>query len=244
MGMVFVVVKKDIREAFLSKSTYLFLAFLILVSLPYFDGLRSVINGLSERGNSTALLSIQAFLDGLCYNLPLVVTMFFSSFLSAYAVILEKTRRTLESLMATPLSLRQIWFGKSLAIALPGTAVTFLVLFLVLVALNVALVVPAVGGFMWPGILPLVTGLIMMPVMAFFVILIVTFLQLVMGNPRIANFAYIAIFLGIYMGTITQAMVLQNLTVAYSIAVVVLGAIVLLLVRLLKKEKVILSMKG
>ena len=55
---------------------------------------------------------------------------------SAYAIIMDKAKRTLESLLATPVSLRQIWLGKSLAVALPSVAIALLVSLLALLAMN------------------------------------------------------------------------------------------------------------
>jgi ABC-2 type transport system permease protein len=157
---------------------------------------------------------------------------------------MDKVKRTLESLLATPLSLRQIWLGKSLAVTLPGTSIALLVSLLALLAMNLMLIVPNAGSFIMPNIISLVTGLIIMPVMAFFVVSLVGFLQLIMTNPRIANFVFIGIFLGIYLSTLTELAASWNFTFIYLIATIILIGLTHFIARFLTKERVILSSKG
>ncbi len=246
MDKVFIIARKDISEALCSKSAYVYVLFLFFIALSYFDGFRNVMSNLTKQmGNPVELQQpIKSFLNGVAYTLPLVLSMLFCSFLSAYSVIMDKAKRTLESLLATPLSLRQIWIGKSLAVALPGIVVTLVILFLALVVLNIVFIAPTVGGFIMPSVLSLVTALIIVPVMVFLVVLIVSFLQLIMANPRIANFAYMAFFLGIYMSTITELAKSWDFSLIYLMITLLLTVVTLFLARFLTKEKVVLSSKG
>lgn len=246
MGKAFIIARKDIKEALRSKTTYFYVLFLFLISYPYFDGFRNVIGGLVKQGLSSVelRLAIQSFSNGIVSTLPLVLTMLFCSFLAGYSIIMDKAKRTLESLLATPLSLRQIWLGKSLAVALPGIAITLLILLLALLVLNLVFIIPIVGSFIIPSALSFVTGLIIIPAMAFLIVLAVSFLQLIMTNPRIANFAYIAVFLGIYLVTITGLTASWDVSFIYLMVTVVLAVITLFLSRFLTKERVILSSKG
>ncbi len=246
MGKAFIIAKKDMKEAFHSKSAYFYVLFLLLMSLPYFDGFRNTIGNLIKQQPDSAELrhAIQSFLCNIVYTLPLVLTMLFCSFLTAYSVTMDKAKRTLESLLATPLSLRQIWVGKSLAVALPGIVITLFILLLVLVVLNMVFVVPAIHSFIVPSALSLVTALITIPVMVLLVVLIVSFLQLIMTNPRIANFAFIAIFLGIYISTITDLTKSWGFSLIYLVVTVLLAGVTLFLDRFLTKERVLFSSKG
>jgi ABC-type Na+ efflux pump permease subunit len=245
VGKIFVIAGKDIKEALRSRSTYFYVLILVFISLPYFSGFNNVIKSLSEQSQSSDQLrfTIQSFLSGIVYTLPLVLNMLFCSFLSAYAVIMEKAKRTLESLLSTPLSLGQVWLGKSLAVALPGVIISMLVLIVALLVLNFFFIKPIVGSFILPGTVSLVTGFIILPVMVFFVVLIVSFLQLIMANPRIGNFAYIALFLLIYMTTITEVTARWDFSMTFLVATAILVIATLFLARLLKKERVVLSSK-
>ncbi|MFH1381664.1 MAG: hypothetical protein ABIH70_02095 [Chloroflexota bacterium] len=246
MGPIFIVARKDVGEALLSKTTYFYMAFLFFIILPYFDGFRNVLGGLVKQGLGAAelQLALQPFLNNLIHTLPLVLVMLFCSFLAAYAIIMDKAKRTLESLLATPLSLKQIWLGKSLAVALPGIAIMLIILTVIVVALNFAFIVPLVGYFIMPDPLSIVTTVIIIPVMVFFVVLMVSLFQLTMANPRIANFAYIALFLGIYFATVTGLTATWDLSVIYLVLTVVLAAATFVLSRFLTKEKIVLSSKG
>ncbi len=140
--------------------------------------------------------------------------------------------------------MRQVWLGKSLAVALPSIVITLLVLLIVVIVVNQVFVVPTIGVFLVPGALSLVAALLIIPVMTFFVVCIASFLQLIMANPRIANFAFMAIFLGIYFATITELVASWDFSLIYLIVTILLAAVMLVLGRFLSKEKVVLSSKG
>jgi ABC-2 type transport system permease protein len=217
-----------------------------LLSLPFFVGLRNIINEFLKQGMTSEELRpvIQQILSRVFETLPWVLGMVICSVFSAFSIAIDKVKRTLESLLATPLSLRQIWLGKSLAVALPGVAVGLLISLLVLLAMNLMVVVPAVGSFVMPDVISLLTGLIIVPLMAFLVVSLVGFIQLIVTDPRIANFAFIVAFLAVYISTFTNLLPSGNLTIAYLIATVFLGVLILFLSRFLTVERVVLSSKG
>ncbi len=246
MSKALIIARKDAREVFRSKSTYLYVILLGSLYAPYFAGFNSVIGSLVKQGATPAELRLasQSFLTGVAYTVPLLLTMLICSVFASYSVVMDKAKRTLESLLSTPLSLRQLWLGKSLGVALPGIAIALFVSLLVLLAMNLVLVVPTVGSFIVPGVLSLVTGFVIVPAMAFFLVSLVALLQLIMVNPRIANFAFIGIFLGIYMATITEFAASWDFSLIYLVATVFIAVITLFLTRFLTKERVVLSSKG
>lgn len=217
-----------------------------LLSIPYFGGFRNIINESLQQGVTSEELRalIQQLLSRVFETLPWVLGMVICSVFSAYSVAMDKAKRTLESLLATPLSLRQIWLGKSLAVALPGVAVGLLISLLALLALNLMFVAPAIGSFIMPSALSLLAGLIIVPLMAFLVVSLVGFIQLILTDPRIANFVFIVAFLAVYISTFTDLLPSGNLTVAYLIAIAFLAALTLSLSRFLTTERVVLSSKG
>ncbi len=246
MGKVFIIARKDMKEAFRSKSTYVYVIFLCLFTLPYYGILRETLGNLSRQGVSLVELRLtsQSLLNITMSTLPMVLTMLFCSIFSVYSILLDKTKRTLESLLATPLSLRQIWLGKSLAVALPSVIIALLVSFLALLFLNLVIIVPDLGSFIVPRILSLVTGLVIIPVMTFFVAFITNFLQLIMANPRIANLVFPVIFMGLFIDTLIRLSKPWDYSFIYLLVTLFLVAISLLLSRFLTKDRVILSSKG
>ncbi len=246
MGKIFIIARKDIKEAFHSKSTYVYIIFLCLFTSPYYGILKEGLGNLSRQGATTVELQLysQALLNITMATLPMVLAMLFCSIFSLYSILMDKTKRTLESMLATPVSLRQIWIGKSMAVALPSVIIALLVSFLALLVLNQTVVIPAVGRLIVPGILSLVNGLVVIPVMAFFVVSIVNFLQLTMVNPRTANLVFPVIFMGLFIGTITRLSKPWDYTLIYLLVTLFLVIITLVLSRFLTKDRVILSSKG
>jgi ABC-2 type transport system permease protein len=242
MKSAFIIAKKDINEIIHTRYFYLYIVLCILLTIPYFSGIKSIVGGLAPeelRSSSRSLLS------GVFSVLPLTLMVILSSVFSAYAIVMEKAKRSLESLLATPLSLKQIWLGKSLAIALPGIVIGLVISLLALLAINWLIIVPKISGFIMPNVSSLIASLVIMPIMAFLLVLIVSFLQLIMANPRIANFAFIAIFLGLYITTVNGSISGSwNFLFIYLIAVAALAALSFCLSRLLAKERVVLSSKG
>jgi ABC-2 type transport system permease protein len=246
MGKAFIIVKKDVKEAFRSRTTYLYVLFFCFFSVQYFASFGGTISSLNEQGATPSQIQLagKSVMDGIVTTLPLVLTMLMCSVLAAYSVAVDKAKRTMESLLATPLSLRQVWLGKSLAVALPGVTIAILFSLLAFLAMNLAIAVPNVGSFIIPSALPLVTGLVIIPAMAFVVVSLVSFLQLIMTNPRLANLALIGIFFAVYFFSITRLGSSWDLSLIYLVATVFLAVVTLFLTRFLTKERVILSSKG
>jgi ABC-2 type transport system permease protein len=244
---IWTIAQKDMKEAFQKRSTYVYVVMMLFISFPtYVGGLGNAIRSLGDQGLGTAqtIDAIQRFIDSTAYTQPLTLAMLFCTYLSAYAVILEKAKRTMESLLATPASLRQVWFGKNLAVALPSMLVTLLILIAAIVTLNLALIVPRTGTFILPSVVPMLTVLIVLPLLVLSVVSLVSVLQLTLSNPRLANFAFILVFFGFYVLTVANSMVTWDFALIYLIALAVLSAANVLAGRLLTKERVVLTSKA
>ncbi len=239
-----IIARKDMRDAIRSRTTYLYVGLLALLTIPFVTTLRTAANQVGGVDKEVLAEASQVFVTGLFYTLPLFSLMLFSSFLSTYAVITEKAKRTLESLLATPASLREVWMGKSLAVAIPSTVVTIVLLIGAVAALNLGYIVPQVGHFVYPSIVAVISGFVVIPLMSFFVVAIVTLLQLIISNPRLANFAFMAIFLAVYIGGVTQLSGRIDFQWLYIGLTVALGMATWFVGRLLTKERVVLSSKG
>lgn len=245
-----VIMKKDLREALRTRSFYVSIGVMIF-SLVVLGGTlgRSMIEGVIQEGLPAQTASaIQPLVGILALLLALMFMLLFCIQMNV-PVMTEKMTRSIESLLCTPVTLRQIWLGKSLAMALPSVVLGLLFTFGGIAGINQFFIVPELGSFIMPGAAPLVAILVAVPLIVFFISSLVVALQLVTGS------AWITAALGGLMGLIFGlgfgfSSVLSFSSGAWNIVFICLGvAAVLALVTIflsprLTKEKVVLSSKG
>ncbi len=245
MSKILVIARKDIREALLSRSTYAFIFIMLVLTFSYVSSYTAHVKNLTSQ---TAIIEFsRAFMNSVAYALPLMYSIFVCSIFATYSVVLDKTKRNLESLMATPVSIVQIWLGKSLAVTLPAIAIGLVISVLDYMVLSFGFIVPRTHVFLFPDVVAIVSAIIIVPVLVFCVVLIVTNVQLTITNPRIANIVFTLIFV-LLVFTI-NAIGGLGISIGYFpliyLGVIVLCALVALgLSRSLTKEKVILSSKS
>jgi ABC-type Na+ efflux pump permease subunit len=245
---LWIIARKDIREALRSRSTYLFFGIMVIISFTQLGSYNRAINTLIQQNASPQIIeqSSRDFLNSIVYILPLMFSILVCSIFAAYAVITEKAKRNIESLMVTPLSLNQIWMAKTLAVTLPSVVIGLVVSILGYVVITIQAVIPKTGGVIVPGALPIVSALILVPTLIFTVVSIVIYLQLVISNPRIANLVFTAIFMIVFFGInlLTGIGINVNFSLIYLGLIILCGAISYLLSGSLTKERVLLSSKG
>ncbi len=161
------------------------------------------------------------------------------------SMIKEKSRGNIQSLLATPLKLKDIWMGKSLAIFIPGLILGELLTLISLIAINYIYFVPTIGFLFNPWIA--VTSFIVFPIMYFCLGLLVYLIGLT-GKPNNANIIAL-VFLPLFVNIVVQLPLRSNImdftswpfTLANIVIVLVVAIIVIILQFRLKKEKVVLS---
>lgn len=245
MNRMFVLLRKDLRDILKSRTTYTYLLVPAFLSLTYLSTAGNAINGLIKQGATVSILheAAQSTMNGIFYSLPLIVIMLICSVLASYAVVLDKTKRSIESLLATPLSLRQVWLAKSLAVTLPSSIIGLAVSIIMVVVINIIVFRPQVGIII-PAPLALVTGIIIIPVVTFFVVSIVTCLQLIITNPRLASLIFSVLFLLVFFSTsVSQIGLNLDFRIIYLIVIAVLFVANYYLSRFLTKERIVLSSK-
>jgi ABC-2 type transport system permease protein len=141
MRAVWVIVRKEWRDVFRNRMVVFTVAFLplILTALPL--GILAALRSSVASGDLTALdlpQGYQLLCGGLTGNacaqyalvsqfmllfmmIPLAIPVTFGS----YSIVGEKTTRTLEPLLATPVTTLQLLGGKALAAVLPAVAATW-----------------------------------------------------------------------------------------------------------------------
>jgi ABC-2 type transport system permease protein len=248
MKKIWVVARKDMLEAIRSRSTYLYIAILFFLTFTYISNYNALINSLTQQNASLQTIRTASgiFLNSLAYTLPLMYAFLISGIFAAYSVIVDKSKRNLESLMATPISLKQLWLGKTLGVTLPSVVIALIVSLIGYVAMNFGLIIPHTGSFVFLSPVAIITVLILIPILIFTISALVIYMQLIISNPRVANFAFTAIFLLIFfiMTFLTQQGIETNFGLIYLGVTVVCGGAAYFLSKSLTRERVLLSSRS
>jgi ABC-type Na+ efflux pump permease subunit len=252
MSRVWAIVRKDMLEIFRAKGTYLYLPGMLLMSAFFFFSYFGLTQQLSTDHASPELVvsASRAFLNSLGYLLPLLYAMFACNLTSA-GLVFEKQKRSLESLMAAPVSVHRIWIAKSLGSALSGYLIGAAMSVVAYCIIAFAEVYPHIHMAIAPSPLAFLTGIVLVPLSVFLVSLVVSYVQLVATNPRMGNLVY-GLMLLVVWGVLFMAsyyLPLVGISVSYYPLIFIclilfLASGALLCARALTKEKVVLSSKG
>ncbi len=244
-GIIF---KRDFREL---RQTNTFLIISIVFSVVTIAIAASVSIVLSKKewiGQKAAEPMLELIIGLIAYFLPLAILMTFIWAFSSLPVVKEKVNGSIASLIATTLTPKEIWLGKSLAIFIPGYAISVILTMIVLLTVNLSVIVPATGNFLLP--LPLfLVSLIWNPLLLLGLLLFIILFSLA-NNPDIAITPSFLLGFGLMMGIpLGMASGVINLTswsfsLWYLAGVIIVWIIVFILTRLLTKENIILSSKG
>jgi len=186
---------------------------------------------------------------GLAVNyMPLIVLFTCMATWATDPIAKEKAKGPIESLLATPLTARAVWIGKSLAIFLPAYIIGLITTLIIILAMNFASILPATGHFVLP--LPeAFTSFLFLPLLMFALISLGVLASLI-TNPVVGQ--TIIIFVGVLLLQVVGQVggrfwwLLASWDYAlYNLAgAALLGMIAFYLSRSLSKERIILSSKG
>ena len=196
----------------------------------------------------TARPILELIIGLIAYFLPLFVLMVFIWAFAFLTIIQEKVKGNIESLLATPLSPKEIWIGKSIAIFLPGYIISIISTLIILLAVNFFVIIPATGNFILPAPLLLVSFLIN-PLLFLALLLFIVLFSLA-NNPDIAIAPSFLVGFGLMMGIpLGVATGVINLASWSFMLWCLAGAIIFWAAdfgfyRLLTKENIVLSSKG
>ena len=124
MNKIWIISRKDISDAFRSRSTYVFLLVMLVLTFIYISIYTGTVNSDPYKNNPSLIADYShKYINTLAYLFPLMFSNFICSIFANYAVIVDKAKRNIESLMATPVSIKQIWMGKTLAVTLPSVGI-------------------------------------------------------------------------------------------------------------------------
>ena len=184
----------------------------------------------------------------IAYFLPLFVLMTFIWAFANLTIIEEKVNGNIAALLATTLSPKEIWIGKSLAIFLPGFAISVFSTLIVLLAVNFITIRPVTGNFFLPIPL-LLTSFFVNPLLFLGLLLFIVLFSLAKNPDTAIAPSFIVGFglmYGIPLGVATGKINLASWSFClwYMAGTAALWAAVLFFSRLLTKENIVLSSKG
>jgi ABC-type transport system involved in multi-copper enzyme maturation permease subunit len=244
MKKLWVIASKDVGEAFQSRTIYVFMLVMLFIAFSYVSVYDTRVKLFS---NQQDILNFSRdFLNNLAYIMPLMYSIIICSIFANYSVVLDKAKRNIESLMATPVSIQQIWMGKSLAVTLPSVIVGLAISIIVYLVMNFGFVIPKTDTFIVPGIVAILSALVVVPVLTFSIVTVVINIQLIINNPRLANLVFTGIFLLLVFGINTLGglgVSISYFPLVYLGVILICAGVSLILSRALTKEKVLLSSK-
>lgn len=242
---VLLIMQKDIEEIFRNKLVYFYIVIFLVFGLSYYNTFRSVVDNIALKNLSFEeyKFTIKSSIDFIFANIPLSVSMLSCTIFSTYSISMEKAKRSMESLLATPISAIQVWLGKSLAVAIPSIIFSVVDSFLVLILMN-HVISTYFNAFLFPSALSLVTGLVIVSLLISLINLLVILVQLITSNQIVGRLIFVGIFILTYSPiTLLGLNTLNSIALAYLLACAILTIVVILLKGLLTKERIVLSSK-
>jgi ABC-type transport system involved in multi-copper enzyme maturation permease subunit len=243
-----IILKRDFREL-KQTNTFLIINIVFAVIIIAIAVTVSIILNRQEWiGEKDAQPILEIIIGLIAYFLPFSILMTFIWAFSSLPVVKEKVNGNIASLMATTLTPKEIWLGKSLAIFIPAYIISIISTMVVLLAINLSVIIPATGNFLFP--LPLfLVSLIFNPLLLLGLLLFIILFSLA-NNPDIAITPSFLVGFGLMMGVpLGMAMGKINLTswsfsLWYLAGTVIVWIAIFILTCILTKENIVLSSKG
>jgi len=240
-GNVEQVFKKDLQE--LSKNRYIFgsMIFLpiLLVSITIIDTY-SAVN--SQPVSVPTILELTTTFSEIVVLIPAIVSVLIGS----TSVVIEKNNRSLEPLLATPITDSELLIGKALAPFVPAVILGFAAYVVIIPAIDF-LTYPVIGSYILPTHMLLYQIFVLTPLIGLFGTFVALFISTKIKDVRaaqqVSTLAVMPLFFVLIIGSLTIASTF-NLLIAVTIvlAVVVVG-VAMLTIRQFNRETILISWK-
>jgi ABC-2 type transport system permease protein len=245
-----VVLQNDLRDILRSKSFLIVASVIGVVTVAAAVGVPIALRSWLAAGPSWEEVKtpLELFIGLAANYVPLIFLFICMATWATDPIAKEKAKGPIESLLATPLTARAVWIGKSLAIFLPAYIMGLAATLIVILAMNLAAILPTTGHFVLP--LPTAfTSFLFLPLFMLTLILLGIVFSLI-TNPVIGQ--TIIIFVGVVLMQVVGQVggrilwLLSSWQYAlYNLAgAALIGIIAFYLSRTLTKERIILSSKG
>lgn len=248
MRKISIVFNRDFREL---RKTNAFLIISILSAIITVAASVIIVFALRRQellGRETSKPILELIIGLVAYFLPLSVLMTFIWAFANLTIIKEKVDGSIESLLATPLSSKEIWIGKSIAVFLPGYLISTISTLVILLSVNYFVIAPATGNFILP--VPLLLSSFIINPLLFLALLLFIVLFSLANNPDIAILPSFLVgfglMIGIPLGVATGVinLISWSFTLWCSGGAIIFWAADSSFYRMLTKERIVLSSKG
>jgi len=174
---------------------------------------------------------------------PMIVPITFAS----YSIVGEKSTRTLEPLLATPISTFELLLGKALAATLPAIAATWLSFFLYAMGTLILAVSPAVTTKLFDG-LWLTAIFVVGPLLSVASVSIAVMISSRVSDPRVAeqiSAVFVLPIIGLFVGQSTGLIFInEQIVVWMALGLVVLDiALIAFATQLFQRETILTRWK-
>jgi len=248
MRRIGIVMKREYREIRQTAAFRIIIIVAAAVAIAASVAISITLHRQSWLGEKMATPLLRLFVSMVLYFVPLFIIITFIGAFGNLQVVREKVNGNIECLLATPLTPRALWLGKSLAIFLPAYFTSVVAAVIVALVMNLAAIVPATGDFVLP-VPALVLGLAVNPLL-FLGLLLFMIMFALANNPDIALAPLFLLGFGLMIGAPIGLMTgvidftSWSFVFWYLAGTVVALAIVLVLSRLLTSQHIVLSSKG
>jgi len=230
MNEELIVARKEIRQILSNRQLLVSSLVLVLVF-----GAMAAPASISQPGEFSGTT-----LDQLGFSLILTLGVFLGYIFSGQAFLREKQEGVIETILCSPLTLRQIWLGKVIGVSVPAYALTLITAGIITIVSGI--LSGSFSIFSPPVILHLLT---VVPAFIAATAGLLGFVQLLLGLRENQLISFGIIILIIIFITITRGVIDPGLTVTWPLITVLLVLALLLLVvtcylaRFLDKEKIV-----
>ncbi len=238
MNPILVVAKKEMKQIAKNRSMIIGIVLFMGVfgGLTSIGAIMSVIEGDAE--------NIVSLLDSLMMYLVLVLGVFSGYFFSSQAFLGEKTGGTIETLLCSPLPLRDIWLGKVIGVMIPAYGVALLIAAILVVLSNMA-----ADFLVLPSVVMMLFILAVVPVYIACAVGILGFVQLLLGmkENQIINIVLIIGFIAaisVFDSLVAEGVIVMSALVVgemFMLGILLLGGIGFM-TRILNREKIVTTL--
>lgn len=240
-GIVEQVFLKDLQE--LSKNRYVFFSMLflpvILVSVTVVN-IYSAVNSTPVSAVTIAIL-ISTFSE-IIILIPAIVSVL----IGATSVVIEKNNRSLEPLLATPITDTELLLGKALAPFIPAIILGFVAYGAIIPVVDY-LTYPVFGGYILPTETMLYQMFVMAPLVGLFGTFVALFISTKIKDVRaaqqISTLAIMPLFIILVVGSLVFASTFDLLVVVTIILAIAVLGFAKLTIRQFNRESILISWK-
>jgi len=243
-----IILIRDVREKLKSMAFLIICIISSLITIAASVATSVILSRKPWVGMAEARPILELIIGLMSFFIPLIIMMIFIWGFSGLQLISEKTKGIISSLIAANITPRQLWIGKSLAIFIPGYLISIISTATVILSINLSVIVPASGSFIFP--LPLfLVSLVWDPLLLLGTLLFIILFSLA-GNPDIAIAPSFIVGFGLMMGVpigMTTGwidLVSWDFSLWFLAGTAVVWIAVIILTRFLTRENIILSSKG